>query len=105
MIEDNQVTILLGETGCGKSTRLLGIITKLTVELPQFLFEKYQATGIIGITQPRRVAAINLARRVAEEHGTQLRNKVLPSKFRSKDRLVIRFDLMMPHQLKLESNI
>ena len=31
---------------------------------------------MIGITQPRRVAAINLARRVAEEHGTQLRNKV-----------------------------
>jgi HrpA-like RNA helicase len=51
--------------------------TKLIVELPQFLFKKYQAAGIIGVTQPRRVAAINLARRVAEEHGTQLRNRVL----------------------------
>lgn len=65
MIEENQVTILLGETGCGKST-----------QLPQFLLSKYQSKGIIGITQPRRVAAINLARRVAEEHGTHLRNKV-----------------------------
>ena len=65
MIEENQVTILLGETGCGKST-----------QLPQFLLSKYQAKGIIGITQPRRVAAINLARRVAEEHGTSLRNRV-----------------------------
>jgi ATP-dependent RNA helicase DHR2 len=81
MIEENQVTILLGETGCGKSTRFLRIMTNLTIELPQFLFKKYQATGIIGITQPRRVAAINLARRVAEEHGTQLRNRVSPSTF------------------------
>jgi hypothetical protein len=48
----------------------------LTAELPQFLLSKYQDKGVIGITQPRRVAAINLARRVAEENGTQLRNKV-----------------------------
>jgi HrpA-like RNA helicase len=52
------------------------------VELPQFLFSKYHSKGIIGITQPRRVAAINLARRVAEEQGTILRNKVFfPSDF------------------------
>lgn len=50
------------------------------LELPQFLLSKYQNKGIIGITQPRRVAAINLARRVAEEHGTHLRNKVSPSR-------------------------
>jgi ATP-dependent RNA helicase DHR2 len=48
----------------------------LTIELPQFLLSKYPSKGVIGITQPRRVAAINLARRVAEEHGTHLRNKV-----------------------------
>jgi hypothetical protein len=58
--------------------------TQLIIELPQFLFKKYQAAGVIGITQPRRVAAINLARRVAEEHGTQLRNRVLPLYFSPK---------------------
>jgi HrpA-like RNA helicase len=65
MIEENQVTVLLGETGCGKST-----------QLPQFLLPRYGAKGIIGITQPRRVAAVSLAKRVAEENGTHLRNKV-----------------------------
>jgi hypothetical protein len=53
----------------------------LTLELPQFLLSKYPSKGVIGITQPRRVAAINLARRVAEEHGTHLRNKVSLSTF------------------------
>jgi len=48
----------------------------LMVELPQFLLQDYGGEGVIGITQPRRVAAINLARRVAEEQGTILRNKV-----------------------------
>ena len=47
-------------------------------ELPQFLLSKYENKGVIGITQPRRVAAVNLARRVAEEQGTRLRNKVIP---------------------------
>jgi len=79
MIEETQVTILIGETGCGKSTRTSIIsVMVLMIELPQFLLSKYQDKGIIGITQPRRVAAINLAKRVADEHGTQLRNKVLP---------------------------
>jgi hypothetical protein len=48
----------------------------LILELPQFLLSKYESKGIIGITQPRRVAAVSLARRVAEEQGTILRNKV-----------------------------
>jgi HrpA-like RNA helicase len=75
MTEENQVIILLGETGCGKSTRI-PLTCHLITELPQFLLSKYNK-GIIGITQPRRVAAINLARRVAEEYGTHLRNKVV----------------------------
>ena len=48
----------------------------LILEFPQFLLSKYESKGIIGITQPRRVAAVSLARRVAEEQGTILRNKV-----------------------------
>jgi len=64
-IFQNDFLILCGETGCGKTT-----------QVPQFLYEggySFPGThGIIGITQPRRVAAISTATRVAEEIGTSL---------------------------------
>ncbi|XP_076473117.1 putative ATP-dependent RNA helicase DHX37 [Babylonia areolata] len=58
MINENAVTIVSGETGSGKTT-----------QVPQFLYEAGYAHGggLIGVTEPRRVAAISMARRVAEE--------------------------------------
>ncbi|KAF8820783.1 ATP-dependent Rna helicase [Cardiosporidium cionae] len=56
-IRKNQVTIIVGATGTGKST-----------QLPQFLHsENFTNHGIIGITQPRRIAAMALSKRVSEE--------------------------------------
>lgn len=60
-IEKNQVTILCGETGCGKST-----------QLPAFILEHELASGRhckVYCTEPRRISALSLAARVSEEMG------------------------------------
>lgn len=61
-IRDNQVVIIAGETGSGKTTQ----IPKMCLELG--LGEK----GLIGHTQPRRLAARSVAERIAEELGQKI---------------------------------
>lgn len=53
-------------------------MTSIFAELPQYLFKWgfCHDGGIIGITQPRRVAAITVAKRVAEESGVPLGQRV-----------------------------
>nr|XP_023022359.1 probable ATP-dependent RNA helicase DHX35 [Leptinotarsa decemlineata] len=58
LLEKYQTLVLVGETGCGKST-----------QIPQYMIEA-EWPGQIGICEPRRVAAISLASRVADETGT-----------------------------------
>ena len=54
---DYSVTIIVGETGSGKTT-----------QLAQFFYEDgFCSFGIVGCTQPRRVAAMSVAKRVSEE--------------------------------------
>ncbi|KNB43586.1 pre-mRNA-splicing factor ATP-dependent RNA helicase [Blastocystis sp. subtype 4] len=66
VIRENQVTIIVGETGSGKTT-----------QLTQYLYEEGYATeGMIGCTQPRRVAASSVAKRVADEKGVKLGEEV-----------------------------
>ncbi|GAO47206.1 hypothetical protein G7K_1416-t1 [Saitoella complicata NRRL Y-17804] len=66
-IEAYQILIIVGETGSGKTT-----------QIPQYLHEAgYTANGKkVGCTQPRRVAAMSVAARVAEEVGTKVGGEV-----------------------------
>lgn len=79
-LRDQDVMLLVGETGSGKSTQIPQFLvnefwcrstdTKITRE--DGTEKSVKVGGCIAITQPRRVAAITLARRVAEEMGTPL---------------------------------
>ncbi|KAF5738754.1 pre-mRNA-splicing factor ATP-dependent RNA helicase [Tripterygium wilfordii] len=65
-VHDNQVLVVIGETGSGKTT-----------QVTQYLAEAgYTTRGKIGCTQPRRVAATSVAKRVAEEFGCRLGEEV-----------------------------
>ncbi|KAM5263648.1 pre-mRNA-splicing factor ATP-dependent RNA helicase DHX16 isoform 1-T1 [Ctenodactylus gundi] len=66
-IAHHQVLIIEGETGSGKTT-----------QIPQYLFEEgYTKNSMkIACTQPRRVAAMSVAARVAREMGVKLGNEV-----------------------------
>ncbi|ADB32709.1 ATP-dependent helicase HrpA [Kribbella flavida DSM 17836] len=61
-IRDHQVVVIAGETGSGKTTQ----IPKICLELGRGV------QGLIGHTQPRRLAARTVAERIAEELGTEL---------------------------------
>lgn len=66
VIRENSVVVIVGETGSGKTT-----------QLTQYLHEDgYSRNGIIGCTQPRRVAAMSVAKRVSDEMATALGDKV-----------------------------
>ncbi|MBO1925997.1 ATP-dependent RNA helicase HrpA [Thiomicrorhabdus sp. 6S2-11] len=62
LVKNNQVVVIAGETGSGKTTQ----IPKICLEAGQGVF------GKIGCTQPRRLAARSVAERIAEELGTTI---------------------------------
>ena len=84
-INANQVVILCGETGSGKTTQL----AKICLQLGR------GAAGLIGHTQPRRLAASSVAARIAEEMGSQLGHLVgYKVRFSDKTRADTRVKLM-----------
>lgn len=72
---DNNIVIVVGETGSGKTT-----------QLTQYLHEDgYTSYGMVGCTQPRRVAAMSVAKRVSEEIGSNLGDEVRLVNFWNKE--------------------
>lgn len=67
MINGHQTTILVGETGSGKTTQIAQFISEAGYS---------QTHKLIACTQPRRVAAMSVARRVADEMDVQLGEEV-----------------------------
>ncbi|KAA0194673.1 hypothetical protein HAZT_HAZT001111 [Hyalella azteca] len=70
LVKNNQVVVLSGETGCGKTT-----------QVPQFVMEQEVEAGRgsachVVCTQPRRISAISVAQRVAQERGESLGHSV-----------------------------
>ena len=64
VVQDNRVTMIVGDTGCGKST-----------QVPKILLD--QVGGRVLCTQPRRLAVVAVASRVAEELGEELGGSVV----------------------------
>ncbi|XP_047445082.1 ATP-dependent RNA helicase DHX30 [Mugil cephalus] len=70
VINSSRVVVIAGETGCGKTTRI-----------PRFLLEEHVRGGKgaecnILVTQPRRISAVSVAHRVAQEMGPALKHSV-----------------------------
>uniref|UniRef100_A0A3P8S1Q8 ATP-dependent RNA helicase DHX30 n=1 Tax=Amphiprion percula TaxID=161767 RepID=A0A3P8S1Q8_AMPPE len=69
-VRSSRVVVIAGETGCGKTTRI-----------PRFLLEEHVRGGNgaecnILVTQPRRISAVSVAHRIAQEMGPALKHSV-----------------------------
>eukprot|EP00931_Biecheleriopsis_adriatica_P101204 TRINITY_DN76395_c0_g1_i1.p1 TRINITY_DN76395_c0_g1~~TRINITY_DN76395_c0_g1_i1.p1 ORF type:complete len:1201 (-),score=238.59 TRINITY_DN76395_c0_g1_i1:26-3148(-) len=78
LIKDNQIVLVQGETGCGKTTQVPQYILEAALKHRS---ETRRQVRII-VTQPRRIAAITVAKRVAEELGEKVGEGVVGYKIR-----------------------
>lgn len=69
-VEQHPVVVIAGDTGCGKTTRIPQLL------LEHFILEGRGAQCNMVVTQPRRISAISVAQRVAQELGPSMRRNV-----------------------------
>lgn len=70
LINNNQVVVISGETGCGKTTQVAQFI------LDDYIQNERNSLCHVVCTQPRRISAISVAERVADERGERLGKSV-----------------------------
>lgn len=75
-VQHNPTTIIVGETGSGKTTQIAQYLHESGLFQFILIHPLRSRDGVIGITQPRRVAAITVAKRVAEERGCKVGGEV-----------------------------
>lgn len=78
LVRDNQIVLIQGETGCGKTTQVPQYILEAALRSQS---EQRRPVRIV-VTQPRRIAAITVAKRVAEELGEKVGEGVVGYKIR-----------------------
>lgn len=102
LFEKHDVLLIIGETGSGKTTRTgdwYPFSFNSSLEIPKFIYEYQTSKGkcgkhdLIAVTQPRRVAAMSIAKRVSEELQNPLGQRVGYS---------VRFDEMTSHQTRIK---
>eukprot|EP00439_Symbiodinium_sp_Y106_P062460 s6229_g9.t1 len=86
LIRDNQIVLIQGETGCGKTTQvpqyILEAALRMQAEAKNGKGTDNRRVVRIVVTQPRRIAAITVAKRVAEELGEKVGEGVVGYKIR-----------------------
>ncbi|KAH9303077.1 hypothetical protein KI387_014660, partial [Taxus chinensis] len=83
-ITNNSIVVIIGETGSGKTTQLSQMMLR----------HGFTKSGMVGVTQPRRVAAVSVSRRVASELGVRIGEEVgysIRFEDRTSDRTCIKY--------------
>ncbi|MES1913208.1 MAG: hypothetical protein MHM6MM_005419 [Cercozoa sp. M6MM] len=78
-VRENDMLVVVGETGSGKTTQMTQYLAEASMHDWSKLQEKnglQRRFGLIGCTQPRRVAALSVAQRVSEEFGCRCGEEV-----------------------------